>query len=776
MRVGQKQSLFGGIAVWSASALVLEIALTRLYSALYGYHLAFLAVSLSLFGLGVGGVLQYVVPSLVRPPALFRRLAYFAGAAASTMVAALLYLVNARALSLDAEHALLRAFVTYLVCALPFVFVGLVVAAGLRHAHRDAGRVYFADLLGASLGCLLALGALRLGPLKGILAAAILASAASVLFAVSRLSGPISSDVRAARPGPVLTFVLASVVLLLGDSVTPWLKLGSVKSAGVDKVEFQRWNEVGLVTVERPEKGMAWIRTDGSSSTAILDPKTSPPSHPDEMGYLLHREPGPVLVIGAGGGRDVRAALKAGQKDIDAVEVNRVIVDDVMRGRYQNFSGGLFDKPEVHVTIADGRSFVRESKRSYQTIVLSLVDTLAASSVGAFALAENGLYTAEAFADYLNRLSPSGTLVVNRWDSEFERLLSVAVAGLEIVGAEGGASKHLFACSSQRSTALVVKRAALTVQEIGLLRAHCKRNKFDEIFSPDDPHGEARSAIARQGGERAMAAFASSDWTAPTDDRPFFFYTTPAKGFGGALRDWKKMGEQNQGLFVLVCLLAASVVAAVAFLLGPLVVGRAPVLSAADRGARFRGLAYFAAIGTGFVAVELALVQPFTILLGQPAYALSVALLALLLAAGIGGALSARVSVLRAALSARRCAEAVVALVAIYAVALGPVLAKAGALPLAARVAVAVALLFPIGVFMGALGPLGVKLMASRDPDLVPWTIGLGGVFGVLATALGTLVAIECGFSVLLLVAGVSYLVAALASPPPGDRPEVESA
>src|SRR3954471_13054415 len=103
MGVSQNKGLFGGIAILAAAALVLEVTLTRLYSALFGHHLAFLAISLSLFGVGMGGVLLYVVPALARPPALFSRLAYLAGLAAASTVAALLLLLHAP--SLDAFDA-----------------------------------------------------------------------------------------------------------------------------------------------------------------------------------------------------------------------------------------------------------------------------------------------------------------------------------------------------------------------------------------------------------------------------------------------------------------------------------------------------------------------------------------------------------------------------------------------------------------------------------------------------------------------------------------------
>src|SRR3954468_8395813 len=111
----QRQGLFGGIAVLSCGTVVLQIALTRLYSALFGHHLAFLAISLSLFGVGLGGVLLYVFPSLARPPSLLRRLALFSGLSGASAVAALMVMLQVKPvehLDLDSIGRLAALYLT----------------------------------------------------------------------------------------------------------------------------------------------------------------------------------------------------------------------------------------------------------------------------------------------------------------------------------------------------------------------------------------------------------------------------------------------------------------------------------------------------------------------------------------------------------------------------------------------------------------------------------------------------------------------------------------
>lgn len=780
MGLSPRAGLFGGVALLSAAVVLLQIVLTRLFSALFGHHLAFLAVSLSLFGVGVGGALLHAVPALARPPGLLARLSTLACLTSGAAIATILFLVRQKPIAALGPGDLGRLALLYAVCAAPFTLAGVALAGAIQHAARDMSRLYLADLAAAAAGGAGAMLALRLGAPRAVLVVALLCALAGLWFAwPMRLPAggggrsPVSRRLPGARPpfGLVATMLLGTSVLLAGDLGSPWLKLGDVREVRMDRVEFQKWSLLSFVTVDRPTAGMAWLRMDGSAATAILDAKTNAPLHPDEMGYVLHRSEGPVLVIGAGGGRDVRAALKAGQKKIDAVEINPVIVDDVMRDAYKDFSGDLYGKPEVSVTVADGRSFVRAAKERYRSIVLSLVDTWAASSVGALALSENSLYTVEAFRDYLEHLTPGGTLTVNRWDNEVPRLLGLAAAGLRAAGASDPKA-HLFACSHDRTTAVLVKREPYTHDEIQKLRRHCKQHRFREVVAPDVTRGDlGEQLVASRAGFIDPAT--GADLRAPTDDRPFFFHTVPASGAMKLLARPKEMAQQHQGLAMLAGLFAVSAALTAVFVLVPVTFGRLRArLRAAERKAapaqrepRARPLAFFLSIGAGFVLVEMGVMQQLTLFLGHPIYAVTTALVVLLLVAGIGSLSTARVALARAPELAASRAHFLVGLLALYAVALGPVLGRAILLPFEVRVAFTVALLVPPGALMGSLAPLGVKLVGARSPGILPWCWGLNGLASVMGTSLGTFLAMSFGFSATLLAAGAAYLIAAMTAP-----------
>ena len=157
--------------------------------------------------------------------------------------------------------------------------------------------------------------------------------------------------------------------------------------------------------------------------------------------------------------------------------------------------------------------------------------------------------------------------------------------------------------------------------------------------------------------------------------------------------------------------------------------------------------------------------QHLVMFLGHPVYALSAVLVVLLLSTGIGSLLTDRVSIADAARTASRRAEILVALLAVQAVALGPLLRVAVGLPFVARLLITVVLVAPLGLLMGAQAPLAIKIISERAPRLIPWCWGVNGLASVVATAAGTLLALHAGFSALLLAGGLAYLGAVVARP-----------
>lgn len=778
MGLSPRAGLFGGIALLSAAVALLQIVLLRLFSAMFGHHFGFAALSLSLLGAGIGAALLSAVPALARPPALLARLSVLSCLVSAATIGTILFLVRQKPITALGSADLPRVGLLFLVCSLPFILAGVALAGAIRHAARDMSRLYLADLAAAASGGVSAMLALGIGAPRSVLGVAILAALAGWWFTLPlprarrAVESPELSPQEPERTAPsslVATMVLGTAVLFAGDFGAPWLKLNDAREVRLDKVELQKWTLLSLVTVDKPHAGTALLRNDGAAASAILEGKTTPPLRPDEMGYALQKDQGPALVIGPGGGRDVRAALKAGQKQIDAVELDPVVAHEVMGEKYKEFSGDLYGRPEVNVAVADGRAFVRASRAKYRAIVLSLAGDSAAPSPGALALSANSLYTVEAFRDFLEHLAPGGTLTVSRWESEAHRVLALAAAGLHALGIDKPKA-HIFACNQDRTTTVLIKREAYLRDEILTLRRHCNKHKLREIFSPDVVRdGLSEQLVAARAG--FIAESGNVDLRAPTDDRPFFFHTLPVQAAGKLLASPQTFLQEHQGVALLFGLFALSAVAVGLFLLVPLFARRGPAAAP-----RARPITFFLSIGAGFVLAAVAVMQQLTLFLGHPAIALTAALAALLVGAGVGSLSTARVSLASAADLAARRAHILVGLLASLAVLLGPVLGRALLLPVPLRTLFAVALLLPIGALMGSLVPLGVRLVERSSARLLPWCWGLHGLAGVTAIAAGMFVAMSFGFSAALLLSGAAYLIASLAVPEaPAEDAEPDS-
>src|SRR5688500_13335926 len=142
--------------------------------------------------------------------------------------------------------------------------------------------------------------------------------------------------------------------------------------------------------------------------------------------HLLNRDAGnpafkEVLVIGAGSGNDVAAALLNGTREtkIDAVEIDPMINQigkwdhpDKPYGEW--IDGKWVANPKVTVHLDDGRSFVRksENKGKYDLAVYALVDSLVLHSGYSSIRLENFLFTKQAFEDVKKTLKPGGVFAM----------------------------------------------------------------------------------------------------------------------------------------------------------------------------------------------------------------------------------------------------------------------------------------------------------------------------------------------------------------------------
>lgn len=759
-----------GVALICFANLMLEVVLTRIFSATMYYHFTFLAIALALFGLGASGVYVYVRSERFTPATLPEDLARNARRFAATTLLALIYclanpidiviVTGTNQIPVFTSRTVLQLILLNGTAALPFFFAGMVVALAVSHYRAQIDRLYFYDLCGAGVAALLA------GTMLGIFGGPSLLIVVGVLALVGAALFQTPKTTLGWAP------LAAMLTLLVVNLVRPVIAVPTVKGVRADRTVFERWNVFSRVTVEQM-KGEMMIKIDNSAATQVTPASVAAsPRWKTEISAIAYAifpgGPDSSLIIGPGGGRDVAHALGAGTKRVTGVEVNPIIAKVIMQDKFLKESEGLYKDARVRIVVDDGRSFVRRSREHYDVIQASLVDTWAATAAGAFALTENTLYTMEAFADYYDHLSDDGVLTMTRWytgdHGETARLVVLAAGALEKRGiAPGATRRHLVLVQHGSLGTLIAKRTEFSADELARLDAAVNAAGFQIVLSPSIGDGSGLADMVDNGAWSSAVTSRFEDLRPPTDDRPFFFYFVKP---GTLLRRITNMGGSMADAAVWILIAAGASVAAfaLAFILLPLLLHKRGVLTAGtgrDRRRRLVALTYFALIGLAFMVVEMALMQKFALFLGHPSYALLVVLFSLLAGTAIGARLSGRLGDKVGGGRLPLIAAGATALLAlVYSFVLGPALHDWVAWALPARIALSGVLVGLCGLAMGMLLPSGVKLTARHDAELIPWGWGLNGAASVIGTVGATITAIQVGFRTTLVVGAVLYLLA----------------
>ncbi|MFH0899289.1 MAG: hypothetical protein V2A73_01540, partial [Pseudomonadota bacterium] len=263
---------------------------------------------------------------------------------------------------------------------------------------------------------------------------------------------------------------------------------------------------------------------------------------------------------------------------------------------------------------------------------------------------------------------------------------------------------------------------------------------------------------------RQIYASEENNLTPTTDDRPFFnqHLRWSALRFEDLVSVFKKGREGRLALedapvaetALIVFVIQAALLGALMLVLPLRAIRKQPALRKARKGAF---LVYFAALGIGFMLVELGLVQRLTVFIGPPTIAFATVVAVLLVGSGLGSRLSASLD-LRRALPVGVGAALTLTIVSTL---VAPLVTEAAlGAPLPARLALAIALVAPVGIALGTPFPLGLRLVESRAPGLIPWVWGVNGFASVVASAASLLLATLVGFSGVLLGGAVAYAVA----------------
>jgi predicted membrane-bound spermidine synthase len=506
--------------------------------------------------------------------------------------------------------------------------------------------------------------------------------------------------------------------------------------------------------------------------------------HLSTIAYVGKAKP-KILIIGSGGGDQVLAGLASHASSITAVEINPAI-NDIVASRMNDFWGNLYHQPEVHLVTDEGRTFVRRSTEKYDAIISVHTISNAAVASGALSLAESYVLTREAFEDYLDHLTPDGTIFFTRPEFQIPRLVSTVREVFARRGL-GSIENHVIAFSepgqmqapgrSAFTAGFLLKKNPFTAAELQQIRAILKKDVGERgpglkaLYFPDERPADSLSAqIVGAAQLEDMIRTNDVELQAATDDKPFFNqhtrwsrirWSTIVDLFSqkGPMAARLALEDRPIAEVTLLILLVQSAIVAGLFILLPLIVMD-------RRGLQMDGhwgwLAYFAALGLGFIMVEIALLQRFLLFLGQPIYTYAVVLAGLLIFSGIGSSAAGKwkMEIERAAKAVLIGAMMVLLIMAV----LTPIVFRAFlGLEIGWRIVIALLLVAPLGFVLGMPFPLGLRMAMQRSSALGSWAWGVNGFFTVIGTVLALMLGMMIGFRIVLLLACACYLSGFLA-------------
>ncbi len=767
------------IALISLTLIPLELVWTRIFSAEFFYTFAFLILSLAILGLGLGALSLRLVSRLsdARHIGIYLALAGLAAIVGPVLVFKL---------GLDFSQLFSswgmrgKLVLTVLLLMSAFFFGGMALALLFRQYHRQMSKLYMADLLGAGAGVVMAILAMNIfGTPK-----------ATILIAVPIL---IASFLACQGRSRAIPAIVALLMLILCPSAE---KLLEAKREERAPVIYRHWDAMSKVKVfdYGPSRG---INVDNIANSPVLlfdgDWSTTKPGETDweiNVSYLIRQFDSCVfLSLGAGGGSDVLQALAEGATEVHAVEINShvnyMMTHDDISGYappaadstaqtdsasadagadktvepaapariipVAEFSGHIYRDPRVKVITEDARAYVRRFKSKFDVIYSLSSNTWAALSSGAFALAENYLFTTEAFRDYWESLTPSGFMMMEH-QMYTPRLVSEVKNALKESGISDPTSHFaVYDLPKMRRKIILLSKQPLTDDLRYRALGELTPEKFADIhliYPPanDSVKNSVMVKIIERGWE-AMADSAPVNISPVTDDRPFVAQMGLWRNFN--TEKMSKVGSiADMYGYPVSKLMMIIILATVVILVLPL--NLLPYLKRGEHLGAVPWLFFFC-IGVAFMGVEIVLMQKYSLLIGASLYSVATILLTLLVASGVGSRFSGRFDY-------RVAFACIVGWLLLDAFAFRHLIYAAGNLTLALRMAVTAALVAPLGFFMGMPFPMGT----ARVGELIDWGFAVNGAASVLGSIVILLIAISLGFTTALLIAAGMYALAFL--------------
>jgi len=745
-------SLLAGVFIISFSVFVFEISLLSIFSVIVQYHMVFAVVSISICGIGLGGFFVYAL--VKRRPAMLEGSWFLLLLPLLFGLSIVLVVVFIFSIPLGNDWLLYM-----LISMIPFTFAGGFLALIFRIHPSQGGKIYFADLAGASTGCLVVL--IFLHYFGGIGAPLLLASITSL--------GGAAVAYGFSRKGFLVSSIVLSIVLLfffLQNQQKKFVDVDFSKmspdvntlSGTLNNPLFQRFDPQVIystwdayartdVVMWRINDYMRelYINCGTQASMARFNGKWSSIEYlKKQLNFFpfYFSNGGHLLNIGSGGGFEVLQALLAGTREVTAVDINPGVVETALR--FSEYNGDIYRYENVHPVVDDGRSFTRRTQTSYDHILLSLTSTVANVKKGGLKCREDYLHNIQAFRDYLDRLTDEGQIsLITHKQIFLDKVILTGIKALESDGiTQAEAAHHIVGIiNNQPDLSLgyrflfMLKKTPYTESQARSILNAAARLGFDPYFIPYVAENPPVGLIAEgQSTVEKLVELHPKSVEPSTDDKPFFF------------NEDRELPPELTRLLVSVSILTA------------LFIGWLLLRSRRREVSVTPHVAYFASLGIGFIVIENSLVQQFLLFLGYPTLSLSVIIFSLLISGSLGSLASNIFLKDRLPLGVSVVAALVAVIAIIYRWLIPEVMVSYLHLNILSRSLITMMMIAPLGFLMGIPFPTGIRILGDKLSDEIPSMWGINGLTSVLGSVGAMILAMYYGFFVTLTVGSLFYL------------------
>ncbi len=778
-------------ALLSVALIAFQVAIIQLLSYVQWYHYANMVISIALLGFGAAGTVLslfrkrlldhsgILLPLLMIVCGLMMVIAVWLSRSGFARFDSYLLFVDRR--------QWLSLFINYLLFFFPFFFGALALGIIFVKYVAEIGKFYFSNLVGSGIGAVMAAGlASYFFPAVLPVVMALMAITAGLIllqqknrwliitlafatgaFVFYRIAEPVdltlseykslsralnlpAAKIELKKPGP---YGFIEVVSANALRYAPGLSLAFTGEVPVKKEVFNNGDWFGPV--------VSWNPKD---SLHLLDYTTM------ALPYVL-KQRDKVLILHAGTGLHISHALSRGATNIDAIEPHKTVTN-LLQHELAADNDSLYYHPALKMHITEPRTFLSVTKTKYDLIQLPVVGAFGGGA-GLYAMREEYSLTKEAFLQMWNLLEDDGVISITAWmDYPFRNPLKIAATIAETAEAAGLSPlhSHITAVRSWGTISFLLKKSPLSSSDTFAIRQSCDKLFFDPVFLP----GLSKEERTFYNGMNDESFFVYMDELLSGKRENLYkdydFYLRPAtedKPYFSQFLRWKSLthlnnifGTQSVPFLELGWLIAVMTFFQLSLLALLLII--LPLFKIGWKGShKLWTLLYFSGLGIGYMLLEIVLIQQFILFFGNPVYAAALVIGIMMLASGAGSYYSSGHLLKRSIM--KKILLMIVGLLVFYSFFLSTFLQNITGLTVPIKLGISLIIIAIPSMLMGMPFPMGLRLLSGIEEKNIPWAWGINGCMSVISAALATLLAVEAGFTVVIILAAFSYAVCLLA-------------